>query len=100
GIQTGPDGLGEVGHICDATILTRQDIGVSNGQYHSWQAAGFYAVAYNWNGQTVISYRVTDAITSRPWSDDPGSDPWNAEELCVAMRPPHQQNQHLSEAKC
>ncbi len=24
------------------------------------QAAGFYAIAYNWNGQTVISYRGTN----------------------------------------
>ncbi|MGD9851516.1 MAG: Mbeg1-like protein [Nitrospirales bacterium] len=25
------------------------------------QAAGFYAVAYQWNGETIISYRGTDA---------------------------------------
>ena len=25
------------------------------------QAAGFYAIAYQWNGETVISYRGTNA---------------------------------------
>lgn len=25
------------------------------------QAAGFYAVAYQWNGETIISYRRTDS---------------------------------------
>ncbi len=26
------------------------------------QAAGFYAIAYNWNGETIISYRGTNSI--------------------------------------
>ena len=40
------------------------------------QAAGFYAVAYNYDGQTVISYRGTDQNFVWPW-DDTGSDLWN-----------------------
>lgn len=34
-------------------------------------AAGFYALAYNWNGETVISYRGTAE------SEGSGSDKWN-----------------------
>ncbi|WP_299862495.1 hypothetical protein [uncultured Hoeflea sp.] len=45
-------------------------------------AAGFYAVAYQWNGQTVISYRGTDTLIDwtnlDPWSDTPCGDFCNA----------------------
>ncbi len=75
-------GLGEIGKIGDASILTRVDAGISSAQYQAWVAAGFYAIAYNWNGQTIISYRGTDNLASwanlDPWSDAPGSDVWNA----------------------
>jgi hypothetical protein len=44
-----PDGLGEAGYrIGDAVV---KDVDLPSGS----QAAGFYAVAYDWNGQTVIS---------------------------------------------
>lgn len=33
--------------------------------------AGFYAVAYNWNGTTVISYRGTDAHSELLFTDMP-----------------------------
>ncbi len=42
--------------------------------------AGFYAVSYQWNGETIISYRGTDNFADLPWSDnDPGggTDFWN-----------------------
>jgi hypothetical protein len=56
GIGDGPDGLGESGSIGNANILARpNEIDIAD-----WQAAGFYAVAYQWNGETVISYRGTE----------------------------------------
>lgn len=41
------------------------------------QDAGFYAVAYHWNGETIISYRGTD--NPGFWADEiaGGSDVWN-----------------------
>lgn len=48
------DGLGEAGkQVGTATVL---NVPLPQGA----EAAGFYAVAYQWNGQTVISYRGTD----------------------------------------
>ena len=64
GYDAGIAGLGESGQIGNATILTRVDSGISNEQHLEWQAAGFYAVAYQWNGETVISYRGTDNLVS------------------------------------
>ncbi|MEO5707983.1 MAG: hypothetical protein ABIT10_02650 [Alteraurantiacibacter sp.] len=49
-------GLSNVGQIGTATILT--DSVVSLG--FATQDSGFYAIAYQWNGQTVISYRGTN----------------------------------------
>jgi hypothetical protein len=52
-----PDGLGEAGFIGDVRILARPN-GVD---YAAWQAASFYAVAYeDPSGNIVISYRGTD----------------------------------------
>ncbi len=78
GIGDGPDGLGESGSIGNANILARpNEIDIAD-----WQAAGFYAVAYQWNGETVISYRGTDNLIDwtnlNPWSDTPGGDIWNS----------------------
>ena len=41
------------------------------------QAAGFYAVAYKWGDQTVISYRGTDNVTGEDPGTYGGSDLWN-----------------------
>ena len=55
-------GLLEDEQIGEATLTTRASIfGDSTDQiYQNWQSAGFYAIAYNWNGQTIISYRGTN----------------------------------------
>lgn len=41
----------------------------------AWKDAGFYAIAYNWNGKTVISFRGTDTFASDPFTG--GSDIFN-----------------------
>lgn len=48
--------------VGDANILRRDALGVSDEQYQDWQNTGFYAITYNWNGQTVISDRGTDDL--------------------------------------
>jgi hypothetical protein len=42
--------------IGSANISVQSDIDEESPEV----AAGFYAIAYNWNGKTVISYRGTD----------------------------------------
>ena len=54
GYDVGLKGLDEAGSIGTATIRTFRP-----GEKDGWQAAGFYAIAYNWNGETVIAYRGT-----------------------------------------
>ena len=54
------DGLGESGPVGGATIIFRESLGIDQTKYAEWQAAGFYAVAYQVGGQTIISYRGTD----------------------------------------
>jgi hypothetical protein len=49
------NGLTESGAIGTATIREFQP-----GEQEGWEAAGFYAIAYDWNGETVISYRGTN----------------------------------------
>jgi hypothetical protein len=45
-----------------ATFINHTDSGVSTTEYQAWQAAGFYAAAYDLGGgEIVISYRGTDA---------------------------------------
>jgi hypothetical protein len=41
-------------------------------------AAGFYAVAYEWNGETVISYRGTDTANPAALASDIGGRRWIA----------------------
>lgn len=55
----GPDGLGSSNGtgIGNASITAASDSSENSAE----RAAGFYAVAYEWQGQTVISYRGTDA---------------------------------------
>ena len=53
-------GLGEDGSIGNAVIKTRLELNISEAKYVEWQAAGFYAVAYEVDSEIVISYRGTD----------------------------------------
>ena len=77
GYNPGIAGLGGMGsQIGTATVGEDAETLLSQG---TAVAAGFYAVAYQWNGDTIISYRGTDNNFSIPWTDDPegGSDLWN-----------------------
>ncbi len=79
GYNEGIAGLGGEGSaIGTATLTDQSDVEADSDGV----SAGFYAAGYNWNGQTVISYRGTDNLVSwsnlNPWSDAPGSDVWNA----------------------
>ena len=40
--------------------VCQHDLGLSDEELQSWQAAGFYAIAYDTPHGTVISYRGTD----------------------------------------
>lgn len=88
------DGLGEVGKIGNATILTRADVGIEDATYDLWQTAGFYALAYDIGGdgpeglagKTVISYRGTDSPLdhSTGWSVGAGNiDDWTQAPLAL-----------------
>ena len=68
-------------NIGNATAIDQTAVGIGEPEYQEWQSAGIYAVAYDWNGQTIISYRGTDgenlalawelALTDFPiWSGD------------------------------
>jgi hypothetical protein len=67
GYNPGIAGLGDTGQIGNATILSRNAIGVTDTEYLAWQEASFYAAAYTINsgvtgiaaGTTVMSYRGT-----------------------------------------
>lgn len=67
-------GLLESGQIGTVNIVTRSSIfgEQSDAVFARWQAAGFYAIAYEWQGETIISYRGTNF--------DPGS----LEDLAIA----------------
>ncbi|EZP82420.1 RTX toxin [Novosphingobium resinovorum] len=63
GYESGIRGLEESGVIGDAELVTRSEIFGENREedvYRTWQAAGFYAVAYEWQGRTIIAYRGSD----------------------------------------
>ena len=49
-------GLASSGLIGDATIQRQSNVTEGSSEV----AAGFYAIAYDWNGETVISYRGTN----------------------------------------
>lgn len=73
-------GLGNTGMIGNATILAQSDINEGSAEVE----AGFYAIAYDWNGQTIISYRGTD----EPSPFLPASDIWTRLSLGAASSPP------------
>ena len=62
GTEASIGSLQESGEIGRASIITRESIfgDRADAVLQSWQAAGFYAIAYQWNNETVISYRGTN----------------------------------------
>jgi hypothetical protein len=46
-------GLPEAGSLGSATLITAPS-------QAGWEDASFYAIAYEWNGETIISFRGTD----------------------------------------
>ncbi|WP_417415420.1 hypothetical protein [Hoeflea sp.] len=77
------DGLGAEGSQIGNAVVSQQDIS------EAAKAAGFYAVAYQWNGETIISYRGTD----NPNPLAAGSDFWSgwtlgAGDCCTSRRHP------------
>ena len=53
-------GQNELGRKIGTAQIVRQDI------TDQAQAAGFYAIAYQWNGETIISYRGTQPAYRTP----------------------------------
>jgi hypothetical protein len=51
-----------------AAIIQDSSILKDNNGNSLDQPANFYAVAYQWNGQTVVSFRGTDVIAYDAWN--------------------------------
>jgi hypothetical protein len=47
--------------IGTATVIENDSLGVTQAVERTWRRVGFYASAYSWNGETIISYRGTNA---------------------------------------
>lgn len=76
GYNEGITGLGGVGSLVGAAeIISQSNVLIGSED----RDAGFYAVAYQWNGETVISYRGTDNANRLAG----GSDFWNGWTLGV-----------------
>ncbi|MEM0929727.1 MAG: hypothetical protein AAGI89_10600 [Pseudomonadota bacterium] len=56
GYHGGFSAFSEFGPIGEATIR-----GFQPREQDGWQDESFYAIAYNWNGETIISYRGADS---------------------------------------
>lgn len=59
GYAAGIKGVDSV-KIGNAKLITRESRGVDAPAYATWQNIGFFTQEYEWNGETVISYRGTD----------------------------------------
>ena len=68
-VETPGDSLGNVTIERDSSILVDAE-----GQRLD-APAGFYAIAYNWNGETIISYRGTDELQLLPLDEFDLTDP-------------------------
>jgi hypothetical protein len=69
GYGQGVGGLPASGRLGEVTIRSREADGIGDPTFASWQAAGFYAIAYDVSqagisglSGTVISYRGTDNV--------------------------------------
>lgn len=80
GYDAGINGLGETGMIGNAVISA-----ATAEQKEGWEAAGFYAIAYNWNGETVISYRGTDDNSLRRYRSRKPALPGHAQPQMLAF---------------
>lgn len=60
GYNAGVGGLPENGQIGTASATINSSILLDSNGLRVDISQGFYAIAYDWNGQTVISYRGTD----------------------------------------
>ena len=82
GIGNNSVGLGVSGAIGNATIgATSLNLGQTGGVRND-QAASFFAISYNWNGQTIISYRGTDRPrSSRHPPPEPPLSPLNLHQM-------------------
>jgi hypothetical protein len=70
GYGAGIENIGQ--QVGSATVLNPINLGISASDLQDWQAAGFYAVAYDLEGQTIISYRGTDASALAEFFGFPG----------------------------
>lgn len=71
GYGAGIAGLNEaVGTQIGNASITKRLQDVSATFEPNSQAAGFYALAYDWNGQRVISYRGTNLVGNLPAAND------------------------------
>ncbi len=48
------------GTLGKANLIDPISLGIDDEKYKVWQDAGFYAIAYEYNGETIISYRGTN----------------------------------------
>jgi hypothetical protein len=89
GYGEGITGLSESGRL--GTAIIREP---GEDEQEGWQAAGFYAIAYDMtgvagfaDGERVISYRGTDRIFNNPFGDE-GSEPLCPQNRIGAIRYP------------
>ncbi len=61
GYNQGISGLGGAGTSIGTAVLGTSS---NTAERSDAVAASFFAQSYTWNGQTVISYRGTDALTA------------------------------------
>ncbi|RCW22559.1 hypothetical protein DFR48_10881 [Ciceribacter lividus] len=52
--NSGIDGLNAT-KVGQASVIDRTAVGIGAPEYQAWQSAGFYALAYDCNGEIVIS---------------------------------------------
>ena len=79
GYGNGIKGLLESGAVGSASI---RPFGIN--EQNGWEAAGFYAIAYDWNGEKVIAYRGTNDFSV----DGPNGYPIGAGFDAVPQPPP------------
>ncbi len=82
GYNAGVAGLSDAGSLGTATLTTDSTEKLGLG---ATQAAGFYATAYDWNGETIISYRGTDNFGPFESTTAGASDIWTGWSLALGF---------------